>query len=806
MVPQSSFGFGRTNRANLEKVKSLFAAMAIQYISLLLLLTTVVTITNADDDSVEKALEFLYGAENLFESAQNEKVILNIGNTGSGKSTFVHFAASDYSKIESVRPKGQKNFKIIDHLDLDTTATSTTVSRTIVPEKVTDEDGFIWYDCPGFSDTRNTSVEILNAFFLKKIVDNASKVKFVLVVNYASVTEGYDRLDLDKLLTHTLNFIRNIDLYKAGILLVVSKVPQVTVDGEEIIKISEEDAQASAADFLKEHRDHVAANSKSGQKVSLIESLLSKNSNGNYSRIGIFWRPSQTGPLNTIPKYIAARESVRNLILNSTDYVDVNKNDFGYPLSSEAELDIQNMSSYINNKILESLKAIDDVIIKEVKSKLNILRGIHEIADYLIITNKIRDQFIDGIDNDSQTDLLSRLRDLIDKLNITLPAEHIRNIAKQQKNFDILQLVSKNAITLTPKQWLEALTNSLTLLEGKEERNWRDFIVYLYNTLSEYNVQKNRTKYNVRNVSDWGTPGKPQGIYINQDNVKEFVSRQLVFKNLLENANFTANKLLQLNEVLNITLRSKVDTSIVDDETLVIKGEYVKLSDINLSKLCANCKFVKIFAINTVFFDDDIASNQIKQFSIIANKWVVIGKVKINLIGIDNDKEPESPYNATETFPEGRDSKPGEPGGNGGNFFGYANEVEDVQNLIINTSGGRGSQGQNGSQSFSEAASIPYIDTSGRLQDVDGRKLLQEAVNDTSHTKVEYEGSEDEYQQKMRDNKKWGVLDFTTDKTQSYRFKVYPRFCCKKNGLPGIGKLMKNIYYQYRKSICRIRV
>lgn len=768
-------------------MKSLLAAMVIHHILFLLLVTTVVTFGHSESDSVETALDFLYGSESLFDGAQDENVILNIGN--SGKSAFVHFAASDYSKIELVNPKGQLNFQLIDGLDLDPT-----VSRTIVPEKVTDEDGVVWYDCTGLSDASNTTMEILNAFFLKKIVDNASKVKLVLLVNYTSVTSFYD---LEKLLNNTLNFIRNIGPYKASIMLVVSKVPQQVVDGEESKTISEEDAIASAGDLMKEYRDQLVAHDKFNQKISLIEDLLSRNSNGNYSRIGIFWHPSQPGPLNKIDKYIAARESVRNLILNATDYVKVNRNDFGPSLTDEAEIDIQKMSSYINGKILENLKDINDGIIKVINSKLNVLRGIHEIADYLTLTSKVKDQFIDDIDNVLQQDLLPRLRDFIDKLNITLPIEHIRHIAKQQNLFDILQLVSKNAVTLTPKQWLKALNSSLILLQGDQERNWRDFIVYLYNTLSDHSVQKNVTAYNVRDVNNWGILGKPQGIFINRDNVEAFVGKQPGFSTLFKNAYFNDKEILQLNDVLNVTLRSKIDPNIVNDDTLLIKGEYVKLSDINLSELCAKCTHVKIFAINTIFFDSDIISNTTKQLSIIANKWVVIGNATISLLGTNNDDKPEDPIKGTETYPEGRDSKPGEPGGNGGNFFGYAHEIVDGQNLVINISGGRGSQGQNGSQGFSEAASIPYVDTSGRLQDVDGRKILQTAVDaiNASHAEVEYDGSEDEYKEKMKANKKWKFIDFSGEKTESYRFKVYPRFCCKRNGLPGIGKLLKLIYY-----------
>ena len=125
---------------------------------------------------------------------------LVVGNTGVGKSTFVHYVAGDYSKMLS-RRMGRK-LKIIDGLDPELNRTTfATESRTLVPEMMVDEAGYVWYDCPGFGDTHNETVEIATSFLIKKVIEHASFVKIILVVDYEAVTEGYTRDAFDKLLS-----------------------------------------------------------------------------------------------------------------------------------------------------------------------------------------------------------------------------------------------------------------------------------------------------------------------------------------------------------------------------------------------------------------------------------------------------------------------------------------------------------------------------------------------------------------------------------------------------------------------------
>jgi len=41
----------------------------------------------------------------------------------------------------------------------------------------------MYYDCPGFGDTRTFNQEIVNAFYIKKIFDSTSEVKILLCID-----------------------------------------------------------------------------------------------------------------------------------------------------------------------------------------------------------------------------------------------------------------------------------------------------------------------------------------------------------------------------------------------------------------------------------------------------------------------------------------------------------------------------------------------------------------------------------------------------------------------------------------------
>lgn len=70
-----------------------------------------------ESEGVEHTLEFIAENEKQMKLANDLEAVIVLGNTGSGKSTFVHFL-QDPSKIESVFNAITSSFRVVNHPDL----------------------------------------------------------------------------------------------------------------------------------------------------------------------------------------------------------------------------------------------------------------------------------------------------------------------------------------------------------------------------------------------------------------------------------------------------------------------------------------------------------------------------------------------------------------------------------------------------------------------------------------------------------------------------------------------------------------
>jgi len=141
--------------------------------------------------------------------------VLFIGNTGSGKSTLVNYLTGARLKaIESDNPDGDFN---IDLVDADTTRPKIghqLSSQTTVPNRLVDfAQRTVYWDCPGFLDTKGHYQDIANCYYIKRLFDTLENIKIVVVVPLSecsgkatNFTKILDRLadlflnDIDKIM------------------------------------------------------------------------------------------------------------------------------------------------------------------------------------------------------------------------------------------------------------------------------------------------------------------------------------------------------------------------------------------------------------------------------------------------------------------------------------------------------------------------------------------------------------------------------------------------------------------------------
>lgn len=180
------------------------------------------TSNSIEIDNTFKLLE--EGEEKIVLSEEYKDITLLLGNTGSGKTTFIQWFVGDNSKLISKEVEEGTDEYIIE--DGNKRIGSLTInSKTTFPELVVDNiTNAAYYYCPGFSDTRSTSHDISSTYFIKKLTDHATNIKIILIVGYPSVRRGVDRLDFMRLLKHVTELIKNMKNFENSIAIAITKV------------------------------------------------------------------------------------------------------------------------------------------------------------------------------------------------------------------------------------------------------------------------------------------------------------------------------------------------------------------------------------------------------------------------------------------------------------------------------------------------------------------------------------------------------------------------------------------------------
>lgn len=543
------------------------------------------------------------------------------------------------------------------------------------------------------------------------------------------------------------------------------------------------------------------------KKIYLIDALLEQNTS--YPRISIFWRPDGEGYFNTIKKMMIGHQRIRESIIEHSSYTEMNKNDFGFPLTAEAMIKISNMSEETVNSISSSLQSINQRLKSELQQKnyaaesyqqqlklieigkkivqsefkmndrlselitlkrvivlLNALRlelnvnsidtmelnriessfgndlnlYLKDIIDFFnnienkiqtSITNEARQRIanvssvlaiVDGqlfnalkqkIDStygyQSKLDLLKRakmhiaskdtaqtlLSGKVQEFHNLAHAFNLRNLStndlnlieQHEKYLNELKALARADINLPIHDWIATSSNTTNFIST--EFNWYSLLEKIYEFLASYEVQRNTAAYNVANLADWAQFNKPQGLTVSQNNFDKFVKQ---FTSVSE---FEPNesKLNEINDILKTTLKSSVKYE-CNGQTMIIKGNFVKSSDIQLSKCPLNNALgkINIFALDTFYVDSDLNLNECTdiELHIFSTTFYVQQAATFNLNGKHGENQPLPSCRGTL-------GKPGKLGMNTGNFFALANRIRNGELLTVQQIAGNGGKGQNGS-------------------------------------------------------------------------------------------------------------
>ncbi|GBN84605.1 hypothetical protein AVEN_232252-1 [Araneus ventricosus] len=465
-----------------------------------------VSAQNADEEKGDQLIKSTFdllerGEKEIKFDDKHKDLILILGNTGSGKSTFTQWVAGDNTKMISKETKeGTGEYIIEDHNRIGDT---TLKSKTIFPELFIDaKTDTAYYDCPGFSDTEGTSHDIATTYFIKKVVDYSESVKMVFTISHPSVRKGVDRQDFMKLVRHVTDLVKDIEKFKNSIAVVATKVDnQYIKQGKNFILVEDDKVIAAIADFLQEAKQYLEDSSKRGNlsekknrfyenAIKFVEVLLEKEGE-NYPKIGIFRRPDEPGPVSNITLLQKGKQGIERILYGELNFTSKNNEDFGYTVSEQTKNDINEIVEEINKNLWSSLSNIARKIqeyyrnlVEHVHGTIRLLVSKPNAIDlnssdveafghkFNIGYNITSDLIINTKNLTNPEELAIIVNNAISNLDIDILKHDIVYIANQGKYFTFLQTVSDKI--LGSKPWDQLFIDVETFLAGSKTAVLRD--------------------------------------------------------------------------------------------------------------------------------------------------------------------------------------------------------------------------------------------------------------------------------------------------------------------------------------------
>ncbi|UAW64364.1 hypothetical protein KMZ15_01320 [Mycoavidus sp. HKI] len=672
----------------------------------------------SETETLNKTFELLAESERkLSLDDRYKEIVLVLGNTGAGKSTFTQYITGNDSNLCSKKLKGGK-FSIEDKSD--TAKNSTIHSQTIFPELIVDNSttdirsATAYYDCPGFEDTRGVSQEIASAYCIKRLIDHSERIKLMLVVNHSSLEEGNYRNDFITLAQHIGNLVKDLGRFKGSITLIATKVDNIIVEREKGYGlIPDQEVIEGITEFLcnvvkEEAKSELKKSNLTDDDrrrytaaIQLIDALVV---NAASPKIGLFRRPDKAGSLSEIALFRKAKPQLQQFI-ESTQFLPSASEYFGYTISDKYKHHVQILAQTINDTIASDAAKLGEMLQRyfqdQVKQSKDCRQLIAQLSESYNSLKALKESLTEI---NSPKEFVNTFRNQM--ANCKLPIDgiqeekRINTLLKQADYLEFLQTVSNTELTTTPDRWSNQLLGKVNS-DLEHFMQWYEFLFALQNKLSAWAVQHNPSRYNVADIQDWGQVDKGQGIHIDSDNIRPFLAK--VQSDFSINVKETIHRILESSERLEELNRLlKLELSLIEvkeeGEKLTVKGRYVKLSEVERALSAANTKptWLEIFGLDTVFIDTNLTNERLKGTNVIiaAPAWEVIGGHCICLDGaaasqIVPDKVETGLY-------DGAAGQPGKPGGTGGSLLGVGNYFRNAEDLTITAHGGKGGPGQDG--------------------------------------------------------------------------------------------------------------
>lgn len=122
------------------------------------------------------------------------------------------------------------------------------------------KSGIVYFDCPGFIDTRGIPHDLSVAYFIKKLLRFADSIKLVFVIASSSAKISGDRREFMELARYATTLIKDIEKFRGGIALVVTKVPNEPYTDQTFVNRTAHFLKQTKNDLLKRNNETSIAN------------------------------------------------------------------------------------------------------------------------------------------------------------------------------------------------------------------------------------------------------------------------------------------------------------------------------------------------------------------------------------------------------------------------------------------------------------------------------------------------------------------------------------------------------------------
>ena len=188
------------------------------------------------EESIKMIMECLELGKRQACEAEEKHLIVLLGNTGVGKSTFGNYLLDcemqrvspntirmmGDDKIVIVRSKGEGG-----RLDEIMPIGHSKKSMTFMPQIAGGEQGLFFCDCPGFLDNRGFEINVANAVNTRMTFINAKSLRIVILINYHSLLADRARgfSEMLAICGHLFGSKDNLMRYMKSLLIGIAQVP-----------------------------------------------------------------------------------------------------------------------------------------------------------------------------------------------------------------------------------------------------------------------------------------------------------------------------------------------------------------------------------------------------------------------------------------------------------------------------------------------------------------------------------------------------------------------------------------------------